>query len=87
VIIEQAKGIAQRGNLSMHITLHRLRRYVRNHNALLNEVAPPIVETDLATDALDAPASAKPKQLSCGNSATVTPRAAVWYLRRCIMIK
>lgn len=64
MIIEQAKGIAQRGNLSMHTALHRLRRYVRNHNALLNEVARQIVETDPATNVLDAPASSEAKQLS-----------------------
>lgn len=78
MIIEQAKGLAQRGNLSMHTTLHRLRRYVRNHNALPSEIARQIVETDLATNVLDAPASSKAAAELAGNSASVTPRAAVW---------
>jgi GAF domain-containing protein len=57
VIIEQAKGVlAQRGNLSMDEAFDRLRRYARNHNARLSEVARKVIETDLAADVLDAPA-------------------------------
>ncbi|MGH3669584.1 MAG: GAF and ANTAR domain-containing protein [Pseudonocardiaceae bacterium] len=57
VIIEQAKGVlTQRGNLNMNAAFDRLRRYARNHNALLSEVARQVVEADLATDVLDAPA-------------------------------
>jgi GAF domain-containing protein len=57
VIIEQAKGVlAQRGNLSMAAAFDRLRRYARTHNARLSEVARQVIETDLATDVLDAPA-------------------------------
>ena len=53
VIIEQAKGVlAQQGTLSMNAAFDRLRRYARNHNALLSEVARQVVETDLATDVL-----------------------------------
>jgi AmiR/NasT family two-component response regulator len=57
VIIEQAKGVlAQRGNLSMHAAFDRLRRYARNHNVRLSEVAREVVETDLtADDVLSAP--------------------------------
>lgn len=58
VIIEQAKGVlAQRGNLTMAAAFDRLRRYARNRNALLSEVARQVVETDLATDVLAAPAA------------------------------
>jgi GAF domain-containing protein len=57
VIIEQAKGVlAHRGNLTMAAAFDRLRRYARNHNARLSEVACKVVETDLAADVLDAPA-------------------------------
>ncbi|HEX5349507.1 MAG TPA: ANTAR domain-containing protein [Pseudonocardiaceae bacterium] len=53
MIIEQAKGVlAQQGTLSMNAAFDRLRRYARNHNALLSEVARQVVETDLATDVL-----------------------------------
>jgi GAF domain-containing protein len=57
VIIEQAKGVlAHQGNLTMAAAFDRLRRYARNHNARLSEVARKVVETDLAADVLDAPA-------------------------------
>ncbi|MGH3515746.1 MAG: ANTAR domain-containing protein, partial [Pseudonocardiaceae bacterium] len=53
VIIEQAKGVlAHRGNLSMNAAFDRLRRYARNRNALLSEVARQVVETDLASEVL-----------------------------------
>jgi GAF domain-containing protein len=56
VIIEQAKGVlAHRGNLTMAAAFDRLRRYARNHNARLSEVARKVVETDLAADVLNAP--------------------------------
>ncbi len=56
VIIEQAKGVlAQRGDLNMNEAFDRLRRYARNHNARLSEVARQVVETDLAADVLSAP--------------------------------
>jgi GAF domain-containing protein len=56
VIIEQAKGVlAQRGSLSMNEAFDRLRRYARNHNARLSEVARQVVDTDLAADVLGAP--------------------------------
>ncbi len=60
VIIEQAKGVlAQRGGLGMHAAFDRLRRYARDRNETLSEVARRggrVVETDLATDILAAPA-------------------------------
>jgi GAF domain-containing protein len=57
VIIEQAKGVlAEHGHLSMDEAFDRLRRYARTHNARLSEVARKVVETDLATDVLGAPA-------------------------------
>jgi hypothetical protein len=61
VIIEQAKGaLAHHGNLSMNAAFDRLRRYARNHNARLSEVARKVVETDLAADVLAAPAGHSP---------------------------
>ncbi len=45
----------------MAAAFDRLRRYVCNHNALLSEVAHQVIETDLATNVLDAPASWKAK--------------------------
>lgn len=51
VIIEQAKGVlAQRGGLDMDASFERLRRYARNHNRRLSEIAHEIVDTDLAAD-------------------------------------
>jgi GAF domain-containing protein len=56
MIIEQAKGVlAHQGNLTMAAAFDRLRRYARNHNARLSEVARKVVETDLAAEVLDAP--------------------------------
>jgi hypothetical protein len=53
VIIEQAKGaLAQRGDLSMDAAFDRLRRYARDHNLRLSEVARQVVETGLAADVL-----------------------------------
>ncbi|MGH3782222.1 MAG: ANTAR domain-containing protein [Pseudonocardiaceae bacterium] len=61
VIIEQAKGVlAQRGNLTMAAAFDRLRRYARTHNTRLSEVARQVIETDIATDVLDAPAARNP---------------------------
>ncbi len=54
VIIEQAKGIlAERGQLNMSEAFDRLRRFARNRNLLLAEVAREIVETDRAAEVLD----------------------------------
>jgi AmiR/NasT family two-component response regulator len=40
VIIEQAKGVlTEKGNLSMDAAFDRLRRYARNHNLRLTDVA------------------------------------------------
>jgi GAF domain-containing protein len=54
VIIEQAKGVlAERGHLTMEAAFDQLRRYARDHNLRLSEVARELVETDLAaTDLL-----------------------------------
>lgn len=52
VIIEQAKGvIAERGRLSMNEAFDRIRRYARNHNLRLAEVAREIVDTDTGNGA------------------------------------
>jgi hypothetical protein len=47
--------LAQGGDLSRQEAFDRLRRYVRNHNARLSEVARQVVETDLAAGVLNAP--------------------------------
>ncbi|MHA6780974.1 GAF and ANTAR domain-containing protein [Pseudonocardia saturnea] len=53
VVIEQAKGVlAERGHLSMSDAFDRLRRFARNRNLRLAEVAREIVETDLAAEVL-----------------------------------
>lgn len=53
IIIEQAKGVlAQRGQLGMDTAFDRLRRFARNHNLRLSEVARQVVLTDLATEVL-----------------------------------
>lgn len=53
VIIEQAKGfLAQRGDLDMDAAFDRLRRYARDHNLRLSEVARQVVVTDLADSVL-----------------------------------
>jgi ANTAR domain/GAF domain len=61
IVIEQAKGVlAQRGELSMDAAFDRLRRYARQHNLRLSEVARQVVLTDLAADVLAAPADMNP---------------------------
>ncbi|MGH3612884.1 MAG: ANTAR domain-containing protein [Pseudonocardia sp.] len=61
VIIEQAKGVlAQRGNLTMEAAFGRLRRYARDHNLRLSDVARHVVETDLAADVLARHTAARP---------------------------
>lgn len=53
VVIEQAKGVlAERGQLSMNDAFDRLRRFARDRNLRLAEVAREIVETDLAAEVL-----------------------------------
>ena len=68
IIIEQAKGVlAHQGGLGMDAAFDRLRRYARNRNARLSEVARRVVETGLADDVLAAPTTASP------TAAAVTP--------------
>lgn len=56
IIIEQAKGVlAHQGGLGMDAAFDRLRRYARNRNARLSEVARRVVETGLADDVLGVP--------------------------------
>jgi GAF domain-containing protein len=51
VIIEQAKGVlSERGGLDMDMAFGQLRRYARDNNKHLREVARGIVEGTLATD-------------------------------------
>jgi GAF domain-containing protein len=54
VIVEQAKGVlAERGRMSMDAAFDQLRRYAREHNLRLSEIAREIVDTDLvAADVL-----------------------------------
>ena len=59
IIIEQAKGVlSQSGNLSMDAAFDRLRRYSRNHNLRLSDVARQVVDADLAPTVLAAPSGA-----------------------------
>jgi len=61
IIIEQAKGVlAQRGNLTMDAAFDRLRRYARDRNLRLSDLARQVVETDVAADVLATHASARP---------------------------
>jgi len=56
VIIEQAKGVlTEKGNLSMDAAFDRLRRYARNHNLRLSDVARQVVETDIADEVVATP--------------------------------
>jgi hypothetical protein len=51
VIIEQAKGVlAQRGDLDMDMAFNALRRYSRDHNLRLADLAREIVTRTLAAD-------------------------------------
>ena len=53
IVIEQAKGVlAQLGELSMDGAFDRLRRYARQHNRRLTEVAHQVVLIDLAADVI-----------------------------------
>jgi ANTAR domain-containing protein len=53
IVIEQAKGVlAQRGELTMDAAFDRLRRYARQNNLRLHEVARQVVLTDLAAAVL-----------------------------------
>jgi transcriptional regulator with GAF, ATPase, and Fis domain len=58
-LIEEAKGIlAQHGGLSMNTAFDRLRRYSRNRNQRLSQVARQVVVGDLRPEALDLPTGA-----------------------------
>jgi ANTAR domain/GAF domain len=51
VVIEQAKGVlAQHGNLSIEDAFGALRRYARNHNQRLNDVAQAVAGRTLSAD-------------------------------------
>ncbi|WP_242623264.1 GAF and ANTAR domain-containing protein [Pseudonocardia sediminis] len=51
VLIEQAKGVlAQRGDVGMDTAFDRLRRYARDHDRRLAEIAGEVVETALVAD-------------------------------------
>jgi GAF domain-containing protein len=53
IIIEQAKGVlAQQGGTGMDAAFDRLRRYARNHQLHISEVARRVVVTDLSADVL-----------------------------------
>ena len=55
VVIEQAKGVlAEHGGLSMDAAFDRLRRYSRNRNRRLTDVAREVVDAALADDVLAA---------------------------------
>jgi GAF domain-containing protein len=51
VVLEQAKGfLAQRGGLDMDEAFRRLRRYARDHNARLTQVARAVVSRELPAE-------------------------------------
>jgi GAF domain-containing protein len=53
VVIEQAKGVlAEHNNLSMEVAFEQLRRYARDHNAKLSDVALSVVRGTLDAGAL-----------------------------------
>lgn len=67
VVIEQAKGVlTEHGHLGMDEAFDRMRRYARDHNLRLSEVAREIVETDLAAE--DVLAQPSVKTLNPGGS-------------------
>jgi AmiR/NasT family two-component response regulator len=50
VIIEQAKGVlAERGRVGMEEAFARMRRFARDRNQRLSDVARRVIEGDLAT--------------------------------------
>ncbi|WP_367278809.1 ANTAR domain-containing protein [Pseudonocardia sp.] len=53
--------LAHRGNLSTDAAFDRLRRYARNNNLRLSDVARNVVETDLAADILAPRGTGRPK--------------------------
>lgn len=58
VIIEQAKGVlAERGELTMDAAFDRLRRFARNNNLRLSEVAAQVVTNKLGVEVLAATAT------------------------------
>jgi len=51
VVIEQAKGvIAERFGVSMEVAFDRIRRYARNHNRKLGEVAAAVIRGEITPD-------------------------------------
>jgi GAF domain-containing protein len=60
-IVEQAKGVlAEHGGLSMDAAFDRLRRYARNRNRRLSDVAREVVDAALADDVLATPIGQAP---------------------------
>jgi GAF domain-containing protein len=63
IVIEQAKGVlAERGGLDMDHAFSRLRRYARDHNLRLVDVAHGVVEGTLTLDELNRPAGPGPRR-------------------------
>jgi len=57
IAIEQAKGVlAERAGLDMDVAFGRLRRFARDHNMRLNDVAQSVIDGTLSAQALGAPA-------------------------------
>jgi GAF domain-containing protein len=56
IAIEQAKGVlAERAGLDMDVAFGRLRRYARDHNMRLNDVAQRVIDGTLSAQALGVP--------------------------------
>lgn len=61
VVVEQAKGVlAEHGGLGMDAAFDRLRRYARNHNRRLSDVAREVVDAGLAGEVLAVPTAVNP---------------------------
>ena len=58
IVIEQAKGVvSERASIDMEESFSRLRRYARNHNLRLVDVAQQVIDRTLDSAALDPPSS------------------------------
>ena len=63
IVIEQAKGaLAERGGLSMDAAFGHLRRYARNHNLRLSELAADVVAPGAVTAAVLAAPLTQPRR-------------------------
>jgi AmiR/NasT family two-component response regulator len=63
VVIEQAKGVlAERAGLSMESAFEAMRRYARDRNLRLADVAKGVIDRALSPDTLSAPRRPRPPE-------------------------